>query len=110
MDHISNRFVLFACTKVDCKNYDINISLDNDDCLRITCNECGSTERVILPENSSILKYKHMWNALKTDVEKSLKFHKSGEMQSITESIRGEVIWDSILYKMKQLEKHNPED
>lgn len=104
MSYIGKKFVLFACTKVDCKNYDIDISIDEDDCLKIKCNECGCWERVKLPENSSLLKYKRMWTDMRAFIEGQLSYHKSGEMQSIAESIQGEVQCESFLNKMNQIE------
>ena len=101
----SNRFRLFACTKVDCKNYDIEITLDDEGYLQIKCNECGSVERVKLPNDSSLLQYKHMWNNLKSYLESKREFHESGEMQSISESIHGKATCDEMISHMKIIEE-----
>ena len=53
-------------------------------------------------------KFKEMWYELKNDIEEDLKFHQSGEMQTIRESIHGQAECEEMLKKMTILEiKHN---
>lgn len=48
--------------------------------------------------------YKDMWEQLKIKVEKDLKYHKSGIMQSIHESIDGEMKCEEFLKYMEEIE------
>ena len=50
------------------------------------------------------LNYKKMWTDLKHKVTYDLKYHKSGEMQSISESVMGEVLCTKILEYMNKIE------
>ena len=59
--------------------------------------KCGEHE----PDN---LNYTKMWTDLKHKVTYDLKYHKSGEMQSISESVMGEVLCTKILEYMNKIE------
>ena len=49
-------------------------------------------------------KFEIMWNELKRSIEYDLNFHRSGEMQSLVESIHGETKCEEFLHKMKEIE------
>lgn len=49
--------------------------------------------------------YEKMWHELKTEVEKELEYHKGGKMQSIEESMWGEVMSREFLSCMRRLEE-----
>ena len=51
------------------------------------------------------LNYKQMWIDLKNQVSEDLKFHESGEMQSISESVMGEVLCKRILSYIDKIEE-----
>ena len=49
--------------------------------------------------------YKIMWEELKKQINEDLEYHKSGAMQSISESIQGEIKCKEILNMMKKIEE-----
>lgn len=49
--------------------------------------------------------YKEMWETLRKEIEKDLEYHKSGVMQSMSESIQGEIKCKEFLDKMKKIEE-----
>ena len=51
------------------------------------------------------LNYKQMWIDLKNQVSDDLKFHESGDMQSISESVMGEVLCKRILSYIDKIEE-----
>ena len=51
------------------------------------------------------LNYKRMWIDLKNQVSDDLKFHESGDMQSISESVMGEVLCKRILSYIDKIEE-----
>ena len=50
------------------------------------------------------MNYEAMWNELKTKIESDLKYHQSGIMQSIGESINGELKCREVLNYIKEIE------
>ena len=48
--------------------------------------------------------YKEMWETLRKEIEKDLEYHKSGVMQSMSESIQGEIKCEEFLAKMNRIE------
>jgi hypothetical protein len=52
-----------------------------------------------------IMDYKEMWEELKDEITADLEYHKSGVMQSISESIQGEIKCKELLNKMKKIEE-----
>lgn len=53
------------------------------------------------------MNYEAMWNELKAKIESDLKYHRSGIMQSIGESINGEAKCKEVLNYMKQIEEQH---
>lgn len=51
--------------------------------------------------------YKEMWETLRKEIEKDLEYHKSGVMQSMSESIQGEIKCEEFLAKMDRIENGN---
>lgn len=51
------------------------------------------------------MNYKTMWEELKSEIKQDLKYHESGEMQSMAESVHGETKCKAFLHKMKRIEK-----
>ena len=49
--------------------------------------------------------YKSMWNELKTKIEEDLKYHQSGIMQSIGESVHGVSKCEEVLNYIKKIEE-----
>ena len=49
--------------------------------------------------------YKKMWENLKKEIVEDLEYHKRGDMQSISESIQGEIKCNQFLDKMRKIEK-----
>lgn len=49
--------------------------------------------------------YKTMWEELRKEINKDLEYHKSGIMQSISESTQGEIKCKEFLEKMIRIEK-----
>ncbi len=49
--------------------------------------------------------YQKMWEELKRKIEKDAEYHKSGVMQSMTESLQGEEKCKEILTLMAQIEE-----
>lgn len=49
--------------------------------------------------------YKEMWEELKNEITADLEYHKSGVMQSMSESIQGEIKCKELLNKMKKIEE-----
>lgn len=49
--------------------------------------------------------YKEMWDKLKEEIEHQLESHKSGAMESMAESIQGELECREILSLMAQIEE-----
>ena len=51
------------------------------------------------------MNYEAMWNELKTKIENDLKYHQSGIMQSIGESVHGETKCKEVLNYIKKIEE-----
>jgi hypothetical protein len=49
--------------------------------------------------------YEAMWNELKAKIEKDLKYHQSGFMQSIGEACHGQLKCEEFLGYMKKIEE-----
>lgn len=49
--------------------------------------------------------YESMWNELKTKIEEDLKYHQSGIMQSIGESVHGASKCEEVLNYIKKIEE-----
>lgn len=49
--------------------------------------------------------YKEMWETLRSNMEKRLAYHTSGEMQSILESVEGEKLCKEFLDMMDSIQK-----
>ena len=47
--------------------------------------------------------YKEMWETLRKEIEEDLEYHKSGVMQSVNESIQGEIKCEEFLAKMDRI-------
>lgn len=48
--------------------------------------------------------YQKMWESLKKKIETNLRFHESGEFQTMTESIMGAIKCKEVLGYMKKIE------
>ena len=53
------------------------------------------------------MKYEAMWNELKAKIESDLKYHKSGIMQSIHESVQGVAKCNELLGYMREIEEQH---
>ena len=51
------------------------------------------------------MNYEVMWNELKTKIENDLKYHQSGIMQSIGESVHGAAKCEEVLNYIKKIEE-----
>lgn len=51
------------------------------------------------------MNYEAMWNELKAKIEEDLKYHQSGIMQSIGESVHGEAKCKEVLNYIKKIEE-----
>lgn len=49
--------------------------------------------------------YKTMWEELKKEINADLEYHKSGDMQSINESVQGEIKCREFIEKMEKIEE-----
>lgn len=56
-------------------------------------------------EIDRLSRFESMWYKLKNDIEGLLEYHKSGIMQSMSESVQGEVKCEEFLNLMNKLEK-----
>ncbi len=79
------------------------ISLDNRTATKTGCDGISvlPIEIVTLDDYN---RYFDMWNKLRSKIEDDLKFHKSGEMQSIAEAIHGETKCENFLEYMREIE------
>lgn len=102
-DPSHDTYSLIQCA--NCHSHGIEITMDENDYLKLQCSWCGVTSRIKLNDDSSILKYKNMWNELKTSINSKLEYHESGEMQSISESIQGVVNCTEILKNITSIEE-----
>lgn len=51
------------------------------------------------------MNYEAMWNKLKAKVESDLKYHESGIMQSVSESVHGAAKCEEFLKYIKEIEQ-----
>lgn len=49
--------------------------------------------------------YESMWNELKAEIKTDLRYYRSGSMQSISESVQGEIKCMEILSYMENIEE-----
>ncbi len=50
-------------------------------------------------------KYEAMWKEFRESINADLKYHESGEMQSISESVIGKIKCEELLERMDDIEK-----
>ena len=53
------------------------------------------------------MNHEKMWEELKTQIKNDLEYHKSGVMQSLSESINGEIKCEQFLRYMDEIERKN---
>ena len=53
------------------------------------------------------MNYEAMWNELKAKIKSDLKYHQSGIMQSIGESVHGAAKCKEVLRYMKEIEEQH---
>lgn len=73
-------------------------------CIDMISETLGKIHEIENPEMYDI-DYKSMWLELKEQTNKDLECHKSGVMQSVSESIQGEIKCKEFIAKMEKIEE-----